>query len=658
MITGPAWHDAFRRRPAGLKGPGFSRSNKVLGKSIINQLKNYPAHLVRGALVMHWASVNHVALTALGKGKVTGAFLDAAEPKTTEEIGKKLKDALPAMTLKDVERVFENLVGREKRKSLGSVYTPTFIADYLLKYAISTAWQNPKKLPCICDPACGSGGFLVRAAEILKRDYGASIEKAFAEGICGIDKDPWAVQHARCLIELFMASHGLSLPGPEPRLLNEDTLLSKPQELWDKTGFHQGLDVVSTNPPYVRLQNLDVEYRKQLLQRYPDLAVGSFSLALLFLVAGHRLLARGGCLAVITQNNLYTSLAGKNVRKYLHGRKCIRRIVDFSHYRVFPEVSAYTCLVFLGTEPSEGFEFKSLSGGVDSHHLDRLTFSIIRYTDMDRDKWRLAEQKHLANLERLESAGPPLGSAASIKVGFATLKDTVFFVRKRGNRYVAGPGSGPSHPIEKGITRPAVKIADLNAPGDLKQNDLRIIFPYTRSNGTFHLIAEETLKSDYPKAYAYLLACRDLLESRDKGRKTYENWYAWGRTQGMEAPGPKLLTKTFSARPQFFMDDTDQLFCNGYSVTPRKTGSRRTRLPIEGLQRILNSKIMHYYAKLTSFRIGGDYQCYQKNFIERFAVADMTEQEAKQLLELPEPEVDSFLAGLYGVSLKDIEEIV
>ena len=416
--------------------------------------------------------------------------------------------------------------------------------------------------------------------------------------------------------------------------------------------------MLATNPPYVKLQNLDIEYRRRLLERYSDLAMGSFSLALLFGVAGHRLLAEGGSLALITQNNLYTSLAGKKVRKYLRARRCIRRIVDFSHNKVFPGASAYTCLVFLGTGPSESFEFKSLSGGVNPDSLGQLTFSTIRYSDIDTDKWRLAEEKHLANLKRLESAGTPLGSAASIKVGLATLKDRVYFARKIGRNYVACPRSRTTYPVEEGITRPVVKVADLNTPQDLEKNTLRIIFPYRKDNGTFHLIPEKTLKSDYPKTYAYLLSCRDLLESRDKGKRTYENWYAWGRTQGMEAPGPKLLTKTFSSRPQFFVDGSDQLFCNGYAVTLRKSPPGRPRLPIEGLQRILNSKIMHYYAKLTSFQIGGDYQCYQKNFIERFAVADMTEKEMEQLVELPEADVDGFLAELYGVSLKEIGEIV
>ena len=90
--------------------------------------------------------------------------------------------------------------------------------------------------------------------------------------------------------------------------------------------------------------------RTQLSKKFKGYANGNFSLALLFLLAGHRLLAPQGCLAIITQNNLYTSLAGKGVRQYLQDEQCIRRIIDFGHHKVFRQASAYTCLVFLGNE--------------------------------------------------------------------------------------------------------------------------------------------------------------------------------------------------------------------------------------------------------------------------------------------------------------------
>ena len=69
-----------------------------------------------------------------------------------------------------------------------------------------------------------------------------------------------------------------------------------------------GFDVVVTNPPYVKLQNMDLRYRERLLRRHPELIAGSFSLALLSLVAGHKLLAADGCLEIRASTDTETLL--------------------------------------------------------------------------------------------------------------------------------------------------------------------------------------------------------------------------------------------------------------------------------------------------------------------------------------------------------------
>ena len=424
-----------------------------------------------------------------------------------------------------------------------------------------------------------------------------------------------------------------------------------------KFPFLSWSELVTTNPPYVKLQNLDLEYRTQLSEKFNRYANGSFSLALLFLIAGHRLLRPQGCLAVITQNNLYTSFAGNGVRRYLQDKQCIQRIIDFGHYRVFKQANAYTCLVFLGTEKKDRFEFGRIEK-VCINNLRNATFSEISFSDLRADKWRLAKGNHLKNLKIIESTGKPLGTIASIKVGFATLKDSVFLVHQKNSQYCnANPLNQEDHIVELDFTRPAVKIAALNGAEELERNDLRVIFPYQKIKGKYRLIPEEDIKLRFPHGYSYLHKYRDLLKSRDKGRKRYEGWYAWGRTQGMEAKGPKLLTKTFSRFPQFMLDQSDQLFCNGYSVSVKNDSLFQGKLTVRVLDVLLNSRIMYYYAKLTSFQIEGDYQCYQKNFIERIGIVDMTEREMEKLVELPKVESDEYLEEIYGLKSNEIEEI-
>ncbi|MCL4429724.1 MAG: hypothetical protein M1167_03120, partial [Chloroflexi bacterium] len=121
---------------------------------------------------------------------------------------------------------------------------------------------------------------------------------------------------------------------------------------------------------------------------------------------------------------------------------------------------------------------------------------------------------------------------------------------------------------------------------------------------------------------------------------------------------PKLLTKTFSKSPQFILDDSDQLFCNGYSISTKPATLFEPSLPIDFLARVLNSKIMYYYAKLTSFQIEGAYQCYQKNFIEKFGVPNLDTDAVNEVINKNQDQVDELLALIYGIDFDEILEIV
>jgi len=89
-----------------------------------------------------------------------------------------------------------------------------------------------------------------------------------------------------------------------------------------------------------------MEYREKLINTYYDYTTGSFSLAMLFLSAGHNLLSPGGVFGYITQNNIFTSLAGENVRKYLANNNILhKRFYFFSLSVAFSTVSPILDLI-------------------------------------------------------------------------------------------------------------------------------------------------------------------------------------------------------------------------------------------------------------------------------------------------------------------------
>ena len=281
--------------------------------------------------------------------------------------------------------------------------------------------------------------------------------------------------------------------------------------------------------------------------------------------------------------------------------------------------------------------------------LEPTDFHDVETSKLNKGKWRLAPPHHLRNIQQLETNGNPLRDLANIRVGFATLKDSVFLVEGR-----------PACPeVEPDITRPAIKIADFSDEAGLKQNRVRVIQPYRKVGNRWVPLEEDELQEKYPRAYAHLKLHQTELLNRDKGKKPPLRFYEWGRSQCMDAPGPKLLTKTFNRGPNFLLDETSSLFCNGYSVEPKRANNFLIdAVDIQVLQKILNSCVMDYYIRLTSFQIEGDYQCFQKNFIERLCIPEITTKAEGCIMDLTGVALQEYLCELFALPVDDIREVV
>ena len=626
--------------------PASTKADREIAKLVKQYYVEFGKEACLSSIVRAWLSVNGASHYTVSRSKY---IQQTTDPGPADDLGKRIPGITGEFSLKQVEVALESLIDADRIRAEGSVYTPDYIIDYIIRRCIEV--RSASTCPFLVDPACGSGGFLIRAIPLLSEKYNISMGKVLNEFIYGIDVNQDSIEYTKLAIELFCVKSSIPFPPDFRFLVQDDTLLADKMPLLRSLGIaRDGFDVIVTNPPYVKLQNLDSGYRNLLTETYPDFTKGSFSLAMLFLIAGFRLLSHSGVLGCITQNNIYTSLAGERVRDYLQSHKSIHTIVDFGHKKVFPGVSAYTCLLFLNKTPQETLRFhKCNDPEVELSALHSSDFHDIEISSLKKDKWRLAPTNHLRNIQRLESSGTPLGKLAHIRVGFATLKDSVF---------VIDDSRGHSE-IEQNIMTPAIKIADFSDEYHLKSNRTRVIQPYRKVAGRWTLIKEEEFRQMYPKAYTHLKLHEDELAKRDKGRKDAYKFYEWGRSQCMESPGPKLLTKTFNRGPNFLLDETDSLFCNGYSVKPAEYGDMFSNpIDIRILQKILNSWIMDYYARLTSFQIDGDYQCFQKNFIERFCIPSISHNSADTIAVLDGMDLQKYLCELFAIPVTDVFQVV
>lgn len=545
----------------------------------------------------------------------------------------------------------DELIPEGTRKMNGAYFTPQYIIEAIFRTT------RPGSGETVADISCGSGTFLLGAVNYYVREYGMTVRESL-RNIYGVDLLAENVRRAKVLIAIRALEGGEVVEESEIRVERGDSL----------SGSSEGqYDVIVGNPPYVKYQDMEVWQRERLSREYVTTQSGTYNLYYAFFERGYKLLREGGRLGYITPNNYFTTLSGKPLRAFFESRRCLYRVEDFGSAKVFG-VQTYTAISYMSKRRNEAIEYSRLvEGETPSEFLERGEYTSNRYDKLKSDKWRLLCGNERMNIERIEGAGVALGSIMDISASIATLKDSVYFVmpEREEEGLIFFRKEGQVWSVEKEVTRRVVKISECRTERELAKNRLRIIYPYEKGHGGVVAMSEEVMRVRYPQCYGYLLSQREVLMCRDKGKREYRPFYAYGRTQGLSKRGVKILTPTFSREPRFMQDsDAEGFYTNGYGLYYKEQGLLGGKNPIgeEGnadvLLKILNSVVMAYYVRKTSVSIEGGYPCYQKNFIERFGVPVLTEGEIVELRGMLGRDVDVWLVGRYGLEESILSESV
>ncbi len=613
-------------------------------KDLLKIIGEYEASVVENALVQLFIEQNNIAVNK--NFLVKKILQDTSEPVTT--LKKQLQGIFQSKEITDFVNIFELLIPNEDKNINGAFFTPKLITDYIVSETIKNSDQR------ICDPSCGCGAFLISVAEHISEKFNKSVIDVIEENIFGIDIAEYSVQRAKLLLTL------LALKNNEDKQEIQFNLKSGDSLSIDWVGlFNTQFDVVVGNPPYVKFQDLNNDLRAKLNTNWKTLNTGNFNLYFAFFELGIKIMKKDGVLAYITPNNYFTSLAAVPLRKYLESNKLIDKVLDFNHLKLF-EAQTYTCITILKWSDKDYFGYERIDHYEGLNELENRKFSKMLFKDLNNKKWRLLKQEDQTNIRKIEAIGDKLGDVVDIRVGIATCKDSVYFIDGKTSEdgYYFKTYNGKKYKIEKEITKPIAKISDFKIQDELNNNSRRIIFPYYKNNkGKVEIISEEKIKSLYPFCYEYLVEAKSELQTRDKGKVEYPEWYAFARTQGLNFFGEKLLTPTFSADPRFLLEHKeDALFCNGYAIYLKNKedlfSNAKQKLNLNILGKILNSCVMDYYIKRTSVSIEGGYPCYQKNFIELFGIPNFTETEIQFLdIETDKMLIDDFLIKKYDVTI-------
>ncbi len=199
----------------------------------------------------------------------------------------------------------------QERKRHGRHYTPPELARFLARRALRYAPRAG--VVRVLDPACGDGELLLA----VRREI-ASSAPAVAVQLTGYDLDRQAVAETRGRA----AALGIDID------CRAGDFLAASDRLADGS-----FDLIISNPPYVRTQQLGGE-TAQLLSKQFGLR-GRIDLTHPFVAVAPRLLSAEGVLGLLCANRFLTTRAGANLRRILTGELTPVELYDLGDTKLF-----------------------------------------------------------------------------------------------------------------------------------------------------------------------------------------------------------------------------------------------------------------------------------------------------------------------------------
>ena len=264
----------------------------------------------------------------------------------------------------------------------GQFRTPKQIRDMMVQL------RKPSPDDMICDPACGTAGFLISAAEYIREHYPNMTDKQWelfdTDTFSGFETDPTMLRISAMNLMLH------SITRPEVKWQDS---ISKNNEIKDR------YDLILANPPFTG--TVDEENINPALTRM----AATKKTELLFVNEFVRMLKVGGrCACIVPDGVVFgTSKAHKATRKELVENQLLEAVISLPSgiFRPYSDVST-SILIFTktnagGTEnvwfydmQADGFSLDDKREEVEENDIPD---SITRFSNLEAEKERSRKEK-------------------------------------------------------------------------------------------------------------------------------------------------------------------------------------------------------------------------------------------------------------------------
>ncbi len=399
-----------------------------------------------------------------------------------------------------------------------------------------------------------------------------------------------------------------------------------------------GFDIVIGNPPYLRIQGIQqanpvaADYYK----KHYESATGSFDLYVIFIERGLQLIRDGGVLNYINPDKWVNAAFGKGIRRFVAAHRFVHRLISFGAHQVF-SACTYSSLLWMRKAPATHIQYAQIAPAESKvvsleEELDKLeedAFSTIPFAGLSEEPWVLAAGASAGPMTALQSHKRTLGDIfEKMFQGIASSKDSIYFLKQAeefGDKYIAlSPELGERIEIEKDLVRPLLMGDQVHRYEPIGTTNL-VVFPYDDSTeGSPALLPVRTIQQRFPKGWAYLKRCEEVLRSREHGRFNVAEWYQFGRKQGISEGGKaKLLAPDISLGGNFSIDWRGRHYTT--TTVYGYIKNEHTWESYEFLLAILNSKVLWFYLKNTGSVLANGYYRYKPTYLQNFPVPEVSQ---------------------------------
>lgn len=434
------------------------------------------------------------------------------------------------------------------------------------------------------------------------------------------------------------------------------------RDVFDSKG---GFDVVIGNPPYVRQEAIK-ELKPALQKEKYDCYTGVADLYVYFYEQGVRLLKPKGHLTYISSNKWFRAGYGEKLRSFLGEKATVDVLIDFGDAPVF-EAIAYPSIILVSKANPENHQARVLNWEPNQTveqfpAIFKSNSFLIQQRELTPDGWRLESPAVLRLLDKLRSAGTPLGEYVNGKFyrGLTTGLNQAFIVDKETrDRLIA------EHKSSDELLKPFLSGRDISrwSINFAEQYLIKIESSENKLHswsGKSEKEAEQIFAKNYPAIYSWFDKLKQKLIKRDDQGKYF--WELRSCRYWNEFEKPKIILGKVMGEPKFVLDHSNfylnnTLYCISYAN--------------KYLTGILNSSVGWWLLSYwSSERQGGFIEPCAENLFQipiptalepdRLAIEALVQKclDAKgRGVEEWEAEIDERVAHLYGLTAEDMKII-